>query len=170
MSDSMPTRQSENQPRLEVCFCLCHRLSCGQMKLIQIRSILTDTDGLHQKIFEMSQRIRQLEDALRLLQSSLSSEKHPLLRNDLLSIKYGPEQQLSVPSDSVEDPLAEPVEAFGTLTIGDGGESRYLGASAGSEVCLIVIHLKIKLKFKLCSTLRPCCRYITPSNRQYTAH
>ncbi|KZP26777.1 hypothetical protein FIBSPDRAFT_781546, partial [Athelia psychrophila] len=121
----------------------CVRRGCptvcphGSLKTSQgSRSILTDTDGLHQKIFEMSQRIRQLEDALRLLQSSLSSEKHPLLRNDLLSIKYGPEQQLSVPSDSVEDPLAEPVEAFGTLTIGDGGESRYLGASAGSETLL----------------------------------
>ncbi|KZP26800.1 hypothetical protein FIBSPDRAFT_1003224 [Athelia psychrophila] len=99
------------------------------------RFILTDTDGLHQKISEMSQRIRQLEDALGLLQSSLSSEKHPLLREELLSIKYGPEQRSAV-SRPPEDPLAEPVEVFGTMTIGDRGESRYFGATAGSEVCL----------------------------------
>lgn len=162
----MPTRQPYKWPRLEVCLCLCRWLSRGQMYLICIwfRFILTDTDGLHQKISEMSQRIRQLEDALGLLQSSLSSEKHPLLREELLSIKYGPEQRSAV-SRPPEDPLAEPVEVFGTMTIGDRGESRYFGATAGSEVCLTVAHLGMKLTFSLSTTLRPCCRYVTPVHR-----
>ena len=85
----------------------------------------------------MSQRIRDLEDALALLQASISAEKHILLRNELLLIKNGPERQRSAEPDTHEDPLAAPVDAFGTLTIGDSGESRYFGASAGSEVCPI---------------------------------
>ncbi|KAF7968251.1 hypothetical protein HWV62_31547 [Athelia sp. TMB] len=108
------------------------RLTNGQ----GARFILTDTEELHRKIQVMSQRIRQLEDALALLQSSISSEKHCLLRDDLLLIKYGPEQRPVIDdSESSQDPTAEPIDAFGTLTIGDGGESRYFGASAGPEVC-----------------------------------
>lgn len=114
-------------------------------KLILLRFVLSDTDELHQKITEMSQRIRQLEDALGLLQSNISSEKHPLLRDELLMIKYGPEQQLTDDLDPPGNPIFEPMEAFGTLTIGDDGETRYFGASAGSEVCSTFILIGFKL-------------------------
>lgn len=141
----------------------------ARWNLTQFRLILTDTDELYQKIYEMSQRIRQLEDGLALLQSGISPEKHPLLQDELLSIKYGPKQRTSAEAESAEDPLADPVEAFGTLTIGDGGESRYFGASAGSEVCLTAIHLRMKLTLKLFATVRPCWhRYVACSNRHGT--
>jgi hypothetical protein len=39
----------------------------------------------------MSDRIQQLEDALASLQSSLSTDEHPLLRSDLLRIKSSAE-------------------------------------------------------------------------------
>lgn len=39
----------------------------------------------------MGERIRQLEEALTFLQSSLSAEVHPLLRSDLLRIKSSAE-------------------------------------------------------------------------------
>jgi hypothetical protein len=39
----------------------------------------------------MSDRIQQLEDALALLQSSFSTDGHPLLRSDLLRIKSSAE-------------------------------------------------------------------------------
>lgn len=39
----------------------------------------------------MSERIRQLEEALQALQSQLSPNKHPLLQQELLSIKKSPE-------------------------------------------------------------------------------
>ena len=48
--------------------------------------VLADTDRLHAKIVGMSDRIRQLEDALSTLNTG-SSEPHPLLTRDLLEIK-----------------------------------------------------------------------------------
>ncbi|KAF7968677.1 hypothetical protein HWV62_29727 [Athelia sp. TMB] len=84
----------------------------------------------------MSMRIRELEEALALLQASISAEKHTLLRDELPLIKTVSEKQRSAEPDVHEDPLADTVDAFGTLTIGDGGEFRYLGASAGSETLL----------------------------------
>lgn len=87
----------------------------------------------------MGQRIRQLEDALAIFQSGVSNDIHPLLRDELLSIKFGPEKgyvpEREVPSrkESVE-PV---IDAFGTMTIGDSGDSgegKYFGPSAGSEV------------------------------------
>lgn len=49
--------------------------------------ILANTEQLHAKIIEMSDRIRHLEEALESLQSTCSVEPHPLLRADLLTIK-----------------------------------------------------------------------------------
>ena len=51
--------------------------------------MLADTEKLHHKIAQMSDRIRQLEDALAILQSSTTREEHPLLRVDLMHIKSG---------------------------------------------------------------------------------
>ncbi|KAF7969994.1 hypothetical protein HWV62_25424 [Athelia sp. TMB] len=85
----------------------------------------------------MSQRIRQLEDALAIFQSGVSTATHPLLRDELLSIKLGPEarppQETQSLEESTEDPVTDTIDAFGTLTIGDGGESSYFGRSGGSE-------------------------------------
>ncbi|PFH47639.1 hypothetical protein AMATHDRAFT_77107 [Amanita thiersii Skay4041] len=67
--------------------CPCGILSAGQ----GTRFILADTEQLHSKISEMSHRIRQLEDALAILQSTVSDEKHPLLSEELLKIKFGAE-------------------------------------------------------------------------------
>ncbi|KAF7979211.1 hypothetical protein HWV62_43154 [Athelia sp. TMB] len=85
----------------------------------------------------MSQRIQQLEDALASLQSGVSSEPHFLLRDDLLSIKIFPEQLSSDKSFPSDDTFIETLEAFGTLTINDSGQSKYFGPSAtGTEVLL----------------------------------
>ncbi|KAF8630842.1 hypothetical protein AX17_005201 [Amanita inopinata Kibby_2008] len=51
------------------------------------RFILANTEQLHEKIFQLSDRVRQLEDALETLQSSSSSQSHPLLAPELRSIK-----------------------------------------------------------------------------------
>lgn len=83
----------------------------------------------------MSQRIQKLEDALELLQSSVSSEKHALLQEDLLLIKCGADKPtLKKPEIVSDDLLAETLNAFGTLAIDDRGEARYFGASAAAEV------------------------------------
>lgn len=121
--------------------------------LSHVRSfILADTDQLHHKIAEMSHRIRQLEDGLAILQASVSSERHPLLTDDLVKIKFGPEAPRSVEvissKDSTEKVTVESIDALGTLTLNSDGEMRYFGRSAGSQVsmiyestiCLITLH------------------------------
>ena len=81
----------------------------------------------------MGQRIRQLEDALAILQSSISTEPHPLLEDGLVSVNSSVAK--------APDVLEETMDAFGTLTIGDSGESKYFGPSAGSEVCSSTMRL-----------------------------
>ncbi|TEB30149.1 hypothetical protein FA13DRAFT_1733962 [Coprinellus micaceus] len=105
-------------------------LSTGQ----GTRFVLADTNQLHSKIAEMGHRIRELEDALSIYQSSVSSEPHPLLRDDLLGIKFGPERRQTQDEKPISQPPAETaISALGTLTIGDRGEAKYFGPSAGSE-------------------------------------
>ncbi|KIM68627.1 hypothetical protein SCLCIDRAFT_13431 [Scleroderma citrinum Foug A] len=103
-------------------------LSTGQ----GTRFVLADTEDLHRKIGEMGLRIRQLEDALSILQMGTSSDVHPLLTEDLLAIKYGPET-LPASRDPTGDHHGASVGAFGTLTITDSGESNYFGQSGGVE-------------------------------------
>lgn len=51
------------------------------------RFILANTEQLHTKIHEMSDRIRHLEDALVALQATCSPDPHPLMHPDMLGIK-----------------------------------------------------------------------------------
>ncbi|KZP21363.1 hypothetical protein FIBSPDRAFT_509782 [Athelia psychrophila] len=88
-------------------------------------------DQLQHKIAEMAQRISQLEDALAILQSSVSNEPHALLVDNLLSRKSA----LNPLGATKPDMLTETLDAFGTLTVDDHGEAKYFGPSAGLEVC-----------------------------------
>jgi hypothetical protein len=99
------------------------------------RFILADTQQLHDKIYEMSNRIRQLEDALAILQSTVSDQRHALLNDDLLKIKFGSEAiARENPDTDEEDQTGTSIDALGTLTLGSAGEMHYFGRSAGSEV------------------------------------
>lgn len=98
------------------------------------RFILADTEQLHRKISEMSERIRQLEDVVALFQAGISNERHPLLRDELLTIKFGPEVRRTVDEENTREKLSQSIDALGTLTIGDHGETKYFGRSGGSEV------------------------------------
>ncbi|KAK7063782.1 hypothetical protein R3P38DRAFT_2820319 [Favolaschia claudopus] len=113
--------------------CPLGNLSAGQ----GTRFILADTDQLHDKIRNMSSRIRQLEEALAILQAVVSSERHPLLATDLLAVKFAAEasQPQAEPSLQERDPAA--IDALGTLTLGDKGEVKYFGSSAGAETLLV---------------------------------
>ncbi|KAF5393704.1 hypothetical protein D9757_000116 [Collybiopsis confluens] len=97
------------------------------------RFVLADTSQLHTKITEMGQRIRQLEDALAICQSGVSSEPHPLLRDELLSVKFGPESGSVLHPSPTRKASNESLDAVGTLTIFDRDQSKYFGRSAGSE-------------------------------------
>jgi hypothetical protein len=101
------------------------------------RFVLADTSQLHMKITEMGQRIRQLEDALAISQAGVSNEPHPLLRDELLSIKFGPDNGTVSPPPRSRDASVESLDAFGTLTVFDRGQSKYFGRSAGTETLLL---------------------------------
>ena|ERR1700733_2674758 len=49
--------------------------------------VLANTEELHEKIEHLRSRVRELEDGLRALQSTVSDQPHSLLQDDLLSIK-----------------------------------------------------------------------------------
>lgn len=103
--------------------------------------VLADTEKLHEKILLMSDRIRQLEDALAVLQSSVAPrESHPLLRRELLDVKSIIDLHIAIDEDKAQktaeraDDDSQYIEAFGTLALRDDGAATFYGRSAGSEV------------------------------------
>ncbi|KAG1872941.1 fungal-specific transcription factor domain-containing protein [Suillus subalutaceus] len=106
------------------------------------RFVLADTEKLHQKIAQMSDRIRQLEDALSISQTS-PGEQHPLLHRDLLDIKSIIDLHAAVDEETAGksklevDDDSQYIESFGTLAIRDDGAATFYGPSAGSESLLI---------------------------------
>jgi hypothetical protein len=95
----------------------------------------------------MSDRIRHLEDALAILQSTVTNELHPLLNRELLTIKSSIELHSAVEgaddgalpgggpaNENGEGEEFEYIDAFGTLAIREDGASTFYGRSAGSEV------------------------------------
>lgn len=92
---------------------------------------LANAEKLHNKVIQMSKRIRQLEDALQIAQSSVSSSPHPVLSEEYLVINTdidAPEKTESADQENV-------FTSFGTLTINEGGSSQFVGRS-GSAVSL----------------------------------
>ena len=87
----------------------------------------------------MSERIRQLEDALAVLQASNSREQHPLLRDGLLAIDNDKLDAPPVADDEEGEESTETVvNAFGTMSIMDHGVSRFFGPTGGPEGMLLV--------------------------------
>lgn len=101
------------------------------------RSALAGSAQLQTKVIEMSERIRQLESALASSQSISPDEVHPLLKEELLSIKHVSENVdvSAVPQQSVE----QIIDALGTMSIGKSGEGKYFGRSAGTEVSCVFL-------------------------------
>lgn len=103
--------------------------------------MLADTEKLHQKIAQMSDRIRQLEDALSISQTS-PGEQHPLLHRNLLDIKSiidlhaAIDEETAGKSKHEVDDNSQYIESFGTLAIRDDGAATFYGPSAGSEVSI----------------------------------
>ncbi|KIJ25665.1 hypothetical protein M422DRAFT_38534 [Sphaerobolus stellatus SS14] len=124
----------------------CRKRGCaaicpdGALMTKGTRFVLANTEELHAKILEMSERIRQLENAISA--SSVAAEPHPLLREDLLLIKVPIEFKNdlnSPPKEATPEPIQkdpEPstlLDAFGTLKIGADGHSRFFGQTARTE-------------------------------------
>ncbi|KAI0032055.1 fungal-specific transcription factor domain-containing protein, partial [Vararia minispora EC-137] len=102
------------------------------------RFVLADTDRLHAKITEMSERIRQLESALEVAHTSStsSSSSHPLLKRDLLKVKSIIDLHAAIEKlepELVETEASEALDIFGTLAVREDGASTFYGRSAGQE-------------------------------------
>ncbi|OCB91794.1 hypothetical protein A7U60_g938 [Sanghuangporus baumii] len=112
------------------------KLTAGQGS----RFVLANTDKLHEKLVEMSKRIRQLEDALQVMHAITSPTRHPLLSDDLLAIKSG----IGVFSDKTgslndaEELANELSSELGTLSISERGEACFMGRGS-SEALLAVM-------------------------------
>ncbi|KAG5643330.1 hypothetical protein DXG03_001180 [Asterophora parasitica] len=138
---SMPQRDFWNRAAFSLLLHAHKTLITGQ----GTRFVLADTEKLHQKIAAMSDRIRQLEDALAILQSTQTRDTHPLLQRELLKIKSSIELHAAVDGEDAslslreEDTVEESqtIDAFGTLAIRDDGAATFYGRSAGSESLLI---------------------------------
>lgn len=107
-------RLSHNWEGKQVIFFLAYiERSCFH---IQSRFILANTEVLHDKIGQLSTRVRQLEDALAEAHGFHSNERHPLLTDDLLQIKRPLEREAKkevTPPQEAE--TAEAIDAVGSL-------------------------------------------------------
>jgi hypothetical protein len=98
--------------------------------------VLAATEHLHKRIAKISNRVRQLEDALASLQAKHYSEPHPLLRDDLLSANAMLDDDDAGKTEDSRPPRPlESIDAFGTLSISDNGVARFFGPTGGPEVC-----------------------------------
>lgn len=86
----------------------------------------------------MAERIRQLEEALAISHAKTSTEVHGLLvaTEDGNGDRSGDPQ---APSSSQNNDV---IDAFGTLSIGSDGRSKYHNQSAGADVSLIFVHAR----------------------------
>ncbi|KAH9169099.1 fungal-specific transcription factor domain-containing protein [Lactarius sanguifluus] len=97
------------------------------------RFVIAATEHLHRRIDRMGDRIRELEDALAVLQGSHSSEPHPLLCEGSLVDTDKPDEQ---PQASEDEGADEVTRSLGTLTVSDHGASRFYGSTGGSLLLL----------------------------------
>lgn len=115
--------------------------------------MLANTEALHDKISQLSTRVRQLEDALQQSHRLNSPQPHPLLSDELLQIKR-PLERERVDSTIIKDEKPEPndtIEAMGSLyvftthqrnaliaylyrSISQGGRSTFFGQTANAWV------------------------------------
>jgi hypothetical protein len=104
------------------------------------RFVLASTQELHEKISQLSTRVRELEDALRASHSQQSSEPHPLLSVELLQIKAPLQREFPTSKNGSLNALKEEesnpdvVDAFGSLSISISGRTKYFGHTASSWV------------------------------------
>ena len=82
----------------------------------------------------MSDRIRQLEDALAQLQASVSKEPHPLLHENAIVVDA---DNVDKPHESEDEVTGEVSRALGTLSVSDQGLSRFFGSTGGSDLLLV---------------------------------
>ena len=79
------------------------------------RFVLANTEVLHEKIQTLSNRVRELEDALAEAHAFRTAEHHPLLSHELLQIKRPLEREAPEPPKESDVETAEAIDAVGSL-------------------------------------------------------
>ncbi|KLO18324.1 hypothetical protein SCHPADRAFT_820145 [Schizopora paradoxa] len=99
------------------------------------RPRLVDKERLRTQVLEMGERIRKLENELRILHSCHSPDIHPLLSEELLRVKaiISESERVTSRRSTSSDVDDQFIESFGTLAVSDGGTERFLGASGTTE-------------------------------------
>ncbi|KAI0652601.1 fungal-specific transcription factor domain-containing protein [Trametes meyenii] len=109
------------------------------------RQAVADVEDLKKKIAQLEGRSKTLEDALRTIQSAVSDEPHPLLQEGESTngaATTGSSSESSPASHNHFSPPEVPtltpdeediLDAFGTLTLGLRGETRFFGQTSRSE-------------------------------------
>ncbi|KAK0202815.1 fungal-specific transcription factor domain-containing protein [Desarmillaria ectypa] len=98
------------------------------------RFVLANTEALHDKIGQLSTRVRQLEDALAESHSLNSPRPHPLLSEELLQIKRPLERERLDEQTQKESHAenADAIKALGSLSLSERGRSSFFGQAANS--------------------------------------
>ncbi|THU88687.1 hypothetical protein K435DRAFT_761640 [Dendrothele bispora CBS 962.96] len=101
------------------------------------RFVLASTQELHEKIHELANRVRELEDALRTDHTQLTNEQHPLLSDELLKIKAPLQRDIhslrpNPDSQKEDEHNPDVVDAFGSLSISLSGKTKFYGQIANS--------------------------------------
>ncbi|EEB92645.1 hypothetical protein MPER_08814, partial [Moniliophthora perniciosa FA553] len=104
------------------------------------RFVLASTQELHEKIHELSNRVRELEDGLRVDHAQITHEPHPLLSDDLLKIKAPLQREVPALRNGAvkqeEESNPDVLDAFGSLSISMSGKTKYFGHIANSWLFL----------------------------------
>ncbi|KAI0788807.1 fungal-specific transcription factor domain-containing protein [Abortiporus biennis] len=97
------------------------------------RFVLANTEVLHEKISVLSNRVRQLEDALHEAHSARSQDPHPLLTPDLLQLKRPLERESAdIAHKEPDAETAEAIDAVGSLSITESGHTNFFGITANA--------------------------------------
>ena len=80
----------------------------------------------------MGKRIVELEEALGVLQTQVSNERHPLLADDLLFVRAAPSTQHADTAKQSDDGVI--TQSLGTLTLGE--RAHFFGANAAADVSI----------------------------------
>jgi hypothetical protein len=93
------------------------------------RFVLANTEALHDKINELSNRVRHLEDALARSHAANSTYPHPLLTEELLQIKRPLERERMDISPAIKEEKPEAndnIDSIGSLYVASFSSSRKL--------------------------------------------
>lgn len=121
------------------------------------RVLQSQNQTLQDAVKRMTTRIRELEAALGSTQSQLTAQPHPLLQESPANRENESLMQL-LEGGSLNGASPEEVrDAFGSLSIGEQGQAKFHGQSAGSGVSALVTICELLL---ICidSSSNNCCQ------------